>query len=81
MCTVNSLNEYVRNADNADTLLFLDDSEQSTLWEHVYFKDEQIKTALGARAVTLRIDANSQEAAYLSAYYAVPVVPALMIIQ
>jgi len=55
--------------------------EQSQLWENVYFKDDQISLALNTRAITLRINSSSQEAGYLSAYYPVPAVPALIVIQ
>lgn len=55
--------------------------EQSALWEELYLKDDQIDLALSTKAVTLCIDADSQEAGYLSAYYPVPVVPALIVIQ
>ena len=43
-------------------------------------KDEQITTALTTKAVTIRINGGSQEAQYLAAYYPVPVLPALIII-
>ena len=43
-------------------------------------KDEQITTALTTKAITIRINGGSQEAQYLSAYYPVPVLPALIII-
>lgn len=57
------------------------DNEESLLWENEHLKDEQITTALSARAVTLRIDAGSQEAGHLAAYYPTPVVPCLIVIQ
>ena len=44
-------------------------------------KDEQITTALAAKAITLRIIGGSQEAQYLAAYYPVPVLPAFMMIK
>ena len=44
-------------------------------------KDEQIEVALTMRAVTLRMQSDSQEAGFLSAYYRVPVVPAFIVIQ
>ena len=43
-------------------------------------KDEQITTALTAKAITLCINGGSQEAQYLAAYYPVPVSPAFIII-
>ena len=43
-------------------------------------KDEQIITALTAKAITLRINGGSQEAQHLAAYYPVPVLPAFIII-
>ncbi|KAL6713562.1 hypothetical protein ACLMJK_009027 [Lecanora helva] len=55
--------------------------EQSELWENAYLKDEQITFALSTRAVTLCINADSQEAGYLTAYYPVPVVPALVVLE
>lgn len=56
------------------------DDDQSSLWEDNFLKDEQIATALTAKAITLRIDGGSQEAQFLAAYYPVPVVPAFIII-
>ena len=44
-------------------------------------KDEQITTALTAKAITLRINGESQEAQYLEAYFPVPVLPAFIIIK
>ena len=44
-------------------------------------RSRQITESLAAEAVTLRIDAGSQEAGFLSAYYAVPVIPAVIIIR
>lgn len=64
-----------------DKLRVSDNHDQSALWEDVYLKDDQVSSALALRAVTLRIESNSQEARYLSAYYPVPIVPALIIIQ
>ena len=43
-------------------------------------KDEQIITALTAKAITIRINGGSQEAQYLAAYYPMPVLPAFIII-
>ncbi|KAL2037913.1 hypothetical protein N7G274_009388 [Stereocaulon virgatum] len=56
------------------------DDEQSSTWENEYLKDEQINSALAAKAVTLRLNAGSQEAGYLAAYYPIPVVPAFIVI-
>lgn len=56
------------------------DDKQSSLWEDDFLKDEQITTALIAKAVTLRISGGSQEAQYLAAYYPVPVLPAFIVI-
>lgn len=44
-------------------------------------KDEQITTALTAKAITLRIHGGSQEAQYLAAFFPVPVMPAFIIIK
>ena len=43
-------------------------------------KDEQIVTALTAKAISIRINGGSQEAQYLAAYYPVPALPAFIII-
>ena len=43
-------------------------------------KDEQITTALTAKAITIRILGGSQEAQYLAAYYPIPVLPAFIVI-
>lgn len=56
------------------------DDEQSSLWEDDFLQDEQIATALTAKAITIRIKGGSQEAQYLAAYYPVPVLPAFIII-
>lgn len=44
-------------------------------------KDEQVTTALTAKAITLRIRGGSQEAQYLAAFFPVPVMPAFIIIR
>ncbi|CAF9941505.1 MAG: hypothetical protein ALECFALPRED_009166 [Alectoria fallacina] len=56
------------------------DDVQSSIWEDDFLKDEQITTALIAKAITLRINGGSQEAQYLAAYYPVPVLPAFIMI-
>lgn len=56
------------------------DDEQSSQWEDNFLKDEQVTTALTAKAITLRINGGSQEAQHLAAYYPVPVLPAFFII-
>lgn len=43
--------------------------------------DEQVSNLLGGKAVVLRIQAGSQEAAFLSAFCPVERVPALVVIQ
>lgn len=43
-------------------------------------KDEQILTALTAKAISVRINGGSKEAQYLAAYHSVPVLPAFIII-
>lgn len=57
-----------------------DDDVQSSLWEDDFLKDEQITTALTAKAITLRINGGTQEAQYLAAYYPIPVLPAFIMI-
>ena len=58
-----------------------DDGDESSRWEDDYLGDAQVKSALTDRAITLRIQAGSQGAGFLTAYYPVPVVPALLLIQ
>lgn len=58
-----------------------DDGEESSIWESEYLKDDQIVAALTSKAITVRIQAGSQEAGFLSAYYPIPQVPAMIIIQ
>ncbi len=58
-----------------------DDGEESVRWENDYLKDPQVTSALRSKSVALRIQAGSQEAGFLAAYYPVPQVPSLMIIQ
>lgn len=43
-------------------------------------KDEQILTALKAKAISIRINGGSKEAQYLAAYHSVPALPAFIII-
>ena len=57
------------------------EDDQSSTWENEYLKDEQVTTALTTKAVTLRLNAGSQEAGYLAAYYPIPMVPAFIVIQ
>lgn len=58
-----------------------DDGDASKRYEDEYLKDPQITLALSAKAVTLRLDAESQEAGFLAAYYPIRTVPTLMIIR
>lgn len=57
------------------------EDDHSSTWENDYLKDEQVTTALTTKAVTLRLNAGSQEAGYLAAYYPIPMVPAFIVIQ
>ena len=58
-----------------------DDGDESSKWELEYLGDPQVQSALIDRAITFRIKAGSEEAAYLAAYYPVSVFPALILIQ
>ena len=58
-----------------------DDGEESSKWESQYLGDPQVQHALTDRAITFRIQAGSEGAAFLAAYYPVSVFPALILIQ
>lgn len=58
-----------------------DEGEESRRWEQDYLTDHQLVTALNAKAITLRIEASSQEATFLNDYHPIPLVPALILIQ
>ena len=58
-----------------------DDSAESVEWETHFLAEKEIATLLKNRAVTLRLQVDSQEAAYLKAYYPVDGAPSMVIIQ
>ena len=67
--------------ENKSVACFLtDNGSESRRWQESYLTDEQIGIALRSRTVTLRIEAGSQEAGFLAAYYPVPQVPAFILI-
>ncbi|KAI9848527.1 MAG: hypothetical protein M1837_007196 [Sclerophora amabilis] len=57
------------------------DTEESQRWEHDLEEDESIAAPLRDKAVLLRIQAGSQEAAWLSSFCAVEQVPSLIVIE
>ncbi len=58
-----------------------DHSDESSKWEIEYLGDTQVQSALTDRAVAFRIQAGSEEAAFLAAYYPVQTFPAVILIQ
>ncbi|KAH0543766.1 hypothetical protein FGG08_001948 [Glutinoglossum americanum] len=58
----------------------LDGAKESSMWEDEYLKDETVATLLDSRAVLLRMEANSQEAGFLSAFCPITKVPTLVAI-
>ena len=58
-----------------------DDGDESSIWQNQFLKDQNVLTALTAKAIVLRVAVYSQEAQYLSAYYPIPEVPSFIIIQ
>ncbi|KAF4309541.1 UBX domain-containing protein [Botryosphaeria dothidea] len=57
-----------------------DTSEESTTWEHEWLCDEPIATILANKTVTLRLEAGSQEAGFLSAFCPIAKTPVLVVI-
>ena len=58
-----------------------DGGPESSRWETEYLQDAQIARALAAKAVTLSIQAGSQDAQFLAAYYPVKSTPTLLVIR
>ena len=58
-----------------------DNGDEGVLWQTQYLTDQQVLTALAAKAVTLCIRAGSREAQYLSAYYPIPEIPSFTLIR
>ena len=58
-----------------------DDGDESSKWETQYLGDPQVQSALTDRAITFRIQAGSEEAGFLAAYYPLSSFPALILIQ
>ena len=57
-----------------------DDGDEGNVWQNQFLNDQNVLTALSAKAVVLRIRADSQEAQQLSTYYPIPKVPSFIII-
>ncbi|PQE06169.1 UBX domain-containing protein [Rutstroemia sp. NJR-2017a BBW] len=55
----------------------IDGNEESQLWEDDFLKDPELKRHMQEKAITLRLEAGSQEANYLAAIFPVPKVPTL----
>ncbi|KAI9798611.1 MAG: hypothetical protein M1825_005309 [Sarcosagium campestre] len=58
-----------------------DGGDESERWEHEYFNDSRVESALRENAIVLRLEYASQEAAYLAAYQPVEDYPTLIIIR
>ena len=58
-----------------------DDGSESSKWEHEYMQDAQVSMAIETKAVALKIDAGSQDAQSLAAYYPIRSIPTLIIIR
>ncbi|PQE13447.1 UBX domain-containing protein [Rutstroemia sp. NJR-2017a WRK4] len=64
----------------------IDGNEESQLWEDDFLKDPEVnriplKHHMQEKAITLRLEAGSQEANYLAAIFPVPKVPTLVLIK
>ncbi|KAL7268635.1 hypothetical protein RUND412_008729 [Rhizina undulata] len=58
-----------------------DESEESTTWENVYLRDEEIVESLHRQSVLIKLQAGSTEAGYLSVFCAIRSIPSLIIIK
>ncbi|KAI9674999.1 MAG: hypothetical protein M1817_001405 [Caeruleum heppii] len=58
-----------------------DDSDESLQWENDFLRDDAVSSALQAKAVLLRIQAQSQEAGYLSAICPISGAPTVVILK
>lgn len=58
-----------------------DDEEESRTWENEFLTDEAVAPSLEKGAVSLRLQAGSQEAGYLAAIFPLPKNPTLVIIK
>jgi uncharacterized circularly permuted ATP-grasp superfamily protein len=61
---------------------FVTDGEaESAQWENEYLADETIAPLLRSEAVTLRLEAGSQEEGFLSQLYPIPKKPTIVVIK
>lgn len=58
-----------------------DGGDLSSKWERDYLLDATIQEVLSQRSIALRIEAGSQEAGFLSAYYPINSVPVFLVIR
>lgn len=58
-----------------------DDGGEGTQWETEFLADGSVKGTLRSQAVTLRLQAGSEEAGYLEALFPVPRKPTVVVIQ
>lgn len=58
-----------------------DGEEESQQWETEFLTEDSVKTHLQTKAVTLRLQAGSEEAGYLEALFPVPRKPTVVIIE
>ncbi|KAM3064968.1 hypothetical protein ACMFMF_011583 [Clarireedia jacksonii] len=59
----------------------IDHNEESQLWENDFLNDPELKRHMQNNAITLRLEAGSQEANYLAAVFPIPKVPTLVLIK
>ncbi|EKG11591.1 UBX domain-containing protein [Macrophomina phaseolina MS6] len=57
-----------------------DASEESSTWENGWLRDEPIAPLIAEKTVTLRLDAGSQEAGFLSAFCPIAKTPVIVVI-
>ncbi|KAL2269546.1 hypothetical protein VTJ83DRAFT_1730 [Remersonia thermophila] len=58
-----------------------DGGDESQQWENDYFAEEEIRSRLEAQAVSLRLEAGSQEEGFLAQLYPIPKKPTVVVIK
>ncbi|POS85813.1 hypothetical protein EPUL_001065, partial [Erysiphe pulchra] len=60
---------------------FIDNGEESQLWESEFLQDLKIKEILSGQSVLLRLETGSIEAGYLTAIFPIPKTPTFLVIK
>ncbi|KAL1837064.1 hypothetical protein VTJ49DRAFT_4316 [Mycothermus thermophilus] len=58
-----------------------DNEDESKQWENEYFAEEEIRSLLQTQAVSLRLEAGSQEEGFLAQLYPIPKKPTVVVIK